>query len=364
MQSYRLKSGVTFWRTTSGQLRIGTRFRNYQLPNLIAGQDLEPLLVELGFGIEPRIDFVKYGPALSMLANLSLIDSKNTLNPLLQKTQLSKSKTLNPLVDTARENLQARFEIEMAGISKRSQVQDGGTETLLRRQEIKISIMGEGNFGFSRVAVAIYSNLLASGFSQCEFRNSSTNLKSEVRVGIEDLIGGYFRLGDVGLPKLEVLRRASAEISLFPQKSGGTKQNDRELIISIGPPHPHIQLESSTRMIPILVIDFVSGDELRIGPMIFPGKNLCYSCILLGEKESGSLTKIENAYFRSDFSELSAALAITGAGYISLAVAEFADTGGSPLAGKTINISTENYLAPEIKSWQRHPNCTCNWALT
>ena len=363
MQSYRLKSGVTFWRTISGQLRIGTRFRNYQLPNQISGQDLEPLLVELGFGIEPRIDFVKYGPALSMLANLSLIDSKDTQNPLLQNVQKSKSKNLNPLVDTARENLQARFEIEMAGISKRSNIQDGGTETLLRRQEMKITIVGEGNFEFSRVAIAIYTNLLASGFSQCEFKNSSASSRSEYRVGIEDLIGGYFRLGDVGLSKYEVLRRACGEISLFPQKSEGAKRRERELIISIGPPHPHIQLESSNQMIPMLVIDFVSGDELRIGPFILPGKNLCYSCILLGEKDSGSLTKIESAYFRSDFSELSAALAITGAGYISLAVAEFADTGASPLAGKTINISTENYLAPGIQSWQRHPNCTCNWAL-
>lgn len=364
MQNYRLKSGVKFWRTISGQLRIGTRFRNYQLPNQIAGQELEPLLVELGFGVEPAIDYMKYGPALSMLGNLSLIDSKNTVNPFLQNPQQSKSKTLSPLVDIARENLQARFEIEMAGISKRSQAQDGGTGTLLRRQEMKIIIVGEGNFEFSRVAVAIYTNLLASGFSQCEFRNSSAASNSEDRVGIEDLIGGYFRLGDVGLSKFEVLRRAYGEISLFPQKLGATNQIERELIISIGPPHPHIQLESSTKMIPMLVIDFVSGDELRIGPFIFPGKHLCYSCILLGEKDSGSLTKIESAYFRSDFSELSAALAITGAGYISLAVAEFADTGTSPLAGKTINISTENYLAPEIKSWQRHPNCTCNWALS
>ncbi|MFM8205132.1 MAG: hypothetical protein ACKN8W_02125 [Actinomycetales bacterium] len=350
--TYRLKSGITSWRTSCGQLRVGSRFRNFLLPDQIAGTEIESLLVDLRFGIEPTIDTAKYGPALSILADLALIDKGITPIPHLQQ---GKSKSANDLIDTARENFQHRFEIESSGSARREHVLDGGTEKLLARQELKISIIGEGRYLFSRIAVALFTNLLASGFSQSEFK-SSTAISSDAKVEIGDLIGGFFSLGDIGLSKTELLRKSSAEISLFPLKA----MPERELIISIGPPHPHTQQDSFDRKIPIFVIDFLSG-ELRIGPFIVPGKTPCFSCILLGEKESGSLTKIESAYFPNDFTELCASLAITGAGFASLAIAEFSDTGSSSLAGRTINFSTENFLSPQSRNWQRHPGCSCNW---
>ncbi|MEY3346827.1 MAG: hypothetical protein RIR40_552, partial [Actinomycetota bacterium] len=276
--------------------------------------------------------------------------------PYLQSKQPSKSKAVIGLVDTARENFAHRFEIESSGCSRRDDVLDGGTKTLLARQEIKISIIGEGRFQYSRIAIALFTNLLASGFSQTEFK-SSTSVANDSKVEIVDLIGGYFSLGDIGLSKLELLHKSRAEISLFPLK----EVTARELIISIGPPHPHTQQDSLNRNLPILVIDFLSGDELRIGPFIFPGKTPCYSCSLLGEKESGSLRKVESVYFPRDFNELCASLAIAGAGLASLAVAEFSDTGTSSLAGRSINFSTENFLSPLSQSWQRHPGCSCNW---
>jgi len=354
--TYRLKSGITSWRTTCGQLRVGSRFRNFLLPDQIAGIDIESLLVELRFGIEPTIESAKYAPALSMLTELSVIDNRVSSNPYLQSKQPGKSKAVIGLVDTARENFAHRFEIESSGCSRRDDVLDGGTKTLLARQEIKISIIGEGRFQYSRIAIALFTNLLASGFSQTEFK-SSTSVANDSKVEIVDLIGGYFSLGDIGLSKLELLHKSRAEISLFPLK----EVTARELIISIGPPHPHTQQDSLNRNLPILVIDFLSGDELRIGPFVLPGKTPCYSCALLGEKESGSLRNVESVYFPRDFNELCASLAIAGAGLASLAVAEFSDTGTSSLAGRSINFSTENFLSPLSRSWQRHPGCSCNW---
>ena len=358
--TYRLKSGISYWRTACGQLRVGSRFRNFLLPDQIAGIDIESLLLELRFGIEPTVDSAKYGPAISTLTELSILDNKIPLNSHLQSsrqnTNQGKAKASNALIDTAMENLQQRFEIESVGCGIREGALDGGVEMLLARQKLKISIVGEGKFQFSRIAIALFTNLLASGFSQTEFKSSNL-ISLDAKVEIVDLIGGLFSLGDIGLSKLEMLQKTRAEISLFPLKEDAL----RELIISIGPPHPHTQKESLNRKIPILVIDFVSGDELRIGPFFLPGKTPCYSCLLLSEKDSGALTKVENAYFPSDFAELCASLAIAGAGLAALAIAEFSDTGTSSLAGRSINFSTENFLAPQSRSWQRHPNCSCNW---
>ena len=358
--TYRLKSGISYWRTACGQLRVGSRFRNFLLPDQIAGIDIESLLVELRFGIEPTVDSAKYGPAISTLIELSVLDNKVPLNLYLQSnrqnTNQGKSKASNVLIDTAMENLQQRFEIESVGCGIREGALDGGAEMLLARQRLKISIVGEGKFQFSRIAIALFTNLLASGFSQTEFK-SSNSISLDAKVEIVDLIGGLFSLGDIGLSKLEMLQKTRAEISLFPLKEDAVS----ELIVSIGPPHPHTQKESLNRKIPILVIDFVSGDELRIGPFFLPGKTPCYSCLLLSEKDSGALTKVESAYFPSDFTELCASLAIAGAGLASLAIAEFSDTGTSSLAGRSINFSTENFLAPQSRSWQHHPNCSCNW---
>ena len=358
--TYRLKSGISSWRTACGQLRVGSRFRNFLLPDQIAGVDIESLLVELRFGIDPTVDTAKYGPAISILTELSVLDNKvlsrTDAHVNQQFNRKIKSKVSNILIDTAQENFQQRFEIESAGCARRTDALDGGAEMLFARQRLKISIVGEGEFQFSRIAIALFTNLLASGFSQTEFK-SSNSISLDAKVEIVDLIGGLLSLGDIGLSKLELLQKTRAEISLFPLKEDAV----RELIVSIGSPHPHTQKESFDRNIPILVIDFVSGDELRIGPFILPRKTPCYSCLLLSEKESGALTKVESAYFPSDFTELCASLAISGAGLASLAIAEFSDTGTSSLAGRSINFSTENFLAPQSRSWQRHPGCSCNW---
>ena len=74
--TYRLKSGISSWRTACGQLRVGSRFRNFLLPDQIAGVDIESLLVELRFGIDRTVDTAKYGPAISILTELSVLDNK------------------------------------------------------------------------------------------------------------------------------------------------------------------------------------------------------------------------------------------------------------------------------------------------
>ena len=193
--TYRLKSGISSWRTACGQLRVGSRFRNFLLPDQIAGVDIESLLVELRFGIEPTVDSAKYGPVISTLTELSVLDVKVPLNSYLksnrqnslQNINQGKSKAPNVLIDTAMENLQQRFEIESAGCARRTDALDGGAEMLLARQNLKISIVGEGKFQFSRIAIALFTNLLASGFSQTEFK-CSNSINLDAKVEIVDLI--------------------------------------------------------------------------------------------------------------------------------------------------------------------------------
>ena len=351
----RLKSGVKFWRSDlNRQLFIGTRFKNYLLPDFFGDFAIEPALALLKTGkLEPE----RHAVLIAALKGLNLIDSQSTeLNYQYRDNRSDDIGSLS-MRSVAEESFLARFEIEARGVSGAEGVTDGGVARVLARRDFFIEIHGTG-----RILFPLLSNLIASGFDNCV-------IATRFEIKLLDLCGGFLRRSDSGFDATRKLIALKEEVSLYPEFLGYGGKPD--LIISIGSPAPEVMQSWLTLKIPQLFIDYENSGELRIGPYVIPGNGACYNCLSIGEIERGLpsfnslLGNIESEKkshsLASEF-ELTASLASLGASLVALETIKIADSENSNLHQRTMLISSLNYLEPQITSWERSPRCGCNWS--
>ncbi len=242
----------------------------------------------------------------------------------------------------------------------------------------------------NRVGFALSGILLASGVGAVV---SDDNQK----INIEDIVGGYLRLSDVGRTRNEVLIDQSRENSQSKNTNNLSSVNqlnhlkNSSLIISTSPPDPELLAEWMRGSTPFFLIDGLDRDNLTFGPFVNPGKDACPRCIDLHCLDRDpNWNSVNLAHFLDRRRELSTPLAMLGASIGAIfALAQLDQLArldrvdlmdrvdrmesmdqNKPenqtpsqfqLRGKTITYSASELMHPIIRRWSRHPLCGCSW---
>jgi len=242
----------------------------------------------------------------------------------------------------------------------------------------------------NRIGFALSGILLASGVGTVI---SDDNRK----ITIEDIVGGYLRLSDVGRTGNEVLIDQSREnaqsknvnnLSHVNHGSNPNQVKNSSLIIATSPPDPELLAEWMRGNTPFFLIDGLDRDNLTFGPFVNPGKDACPRCIDLHCLDRDpNWNSVSLAHFLDRRRELSSPLAMLGASIGAIFAlaqldqlvhpdrvdqmsrmdsmdqnkAENQRSSQFQLRGKTITYSASELTHPIIRRWSRHPLCGCSW---
>ena len=242
----------------------------------------------------------------------------------------------------------------------------------------------------NRIGFALSGILLASGVGTVI---SDDNRK----ITIEDIVGGYLRLSDVGRARNEVLIDQSREnaqsknVNNLSNPNHGSNPNqvkNSSLIIATSPPDPELLAEWMRGNTPFFLIDGLDRDNLTFGPFVNPGKDACPRCIDLHCLDRDpNWNSVSLAHFLDRRRELSSPLAMLGASIGAIFAlaqldqlvhpdrvdqmsrmdsmdqnkAENQRSSQFQLRGKTITYSASELTHPIIRRWSRHPLCGCSW---
>ena len=242
----------------------------------------------------------------------------------------------------------------------------------------------------NRIGFALSGILLASGVGAVI---SDDNRK----ITIEDIVGGYLRLSDVGRTRNEVLIDQSREnaqsknVNNLSNVNHGSNPNhlkNSSLIIATSPPDPELLAEWMRGNTPFFLIDGLDRDNLTFGPFVNPGKDACPRCIDLHCLDRDpNWNSVSLAHFLDRRRELSSPLAMLGASIGAIFAlaqldqlvhpdrvdqmsrmdlmdqnkAENQRSSQFQLRGKTITYSASELTHPIIRRWSRHPLCGCSW---
>ena len=242
----------------------------------------------------------------------------------------------------------------------------------------------------NRIGFALSGILLASGVGTVI---SDDNRK----ITIEDIVGGYLRLSDVGRARNEVLIDQSREnaqsknVNNLSNPNHGSNPNqvkNSSLIIATSPPDPELLAEWMRGNTPFFLIDGLDRDNLTFGPFVNPGKDACPRCIDLHCLDRDpNWNSVSLAHFLDRRRELSSPLAMLGASIGAIFAlaqldqlvhpdrvdqmsrmdsmdqnkAENQRSSQFQLRGKTITYSASELTHPIIRRWGRHPLCGCSW---
>jgi hypothetical protein len=242
----------------------------------------------------------------------------------------------------------------------------------------------------NRIGFALSGILLASGVGTVI---SDDNRK----ITIEDIVGGYLRLSDVGRTRNEVLIDQSREnaqsknvnnLSHVNHGSNPNQVKNSSLIIATSPPDPELLAEWMRGNTPFFLIDGLDRDNLTFGPFVNPGKDACPRCIDLHCLDRDpNWNSVSLAHFLDRRRELSSPLAMLGASIGAIFAlaqldqlvhpdrvdqmsrmdsmdqnkAENQRSSQFQLRGKSITYSASELTHPIIRRWSRHPLCGCSW---
>lgn len=242
----------------------------------------------------------------------------------------------------------------------------------------------------NRIGFALSGILLASGVGAVI---SDDNRK----ITIEDIVGGYLRLSDVGRTRNEVLIDQSREnaqsknvnnLSNVDHGSNPNHLKNSSLIIATSPPDPELLAEWMRGNTPFFLIDGLDRDNLTFGPFVNPGKDACPRCIDLHCLDRDpNWNSVSLAHFLDRRRELSSPLAMLGASIGAIFAlaqldqlvhpdrvdqmsridlmdhnkAENQRSSQFQFRGKTITYSASELTHPIIRRWSRHPLCGCSW---
>lgn len=353
-----LKSGIAIRNREVSEVRIGSRWRFCTLPPQWHGVETEALLKL--FNGKSTLTELSATTGLAVAALESLIRELRVHDFVdLQRTPVAYLRRYNPELgrieevsdldqvagDVAVETALKRIEVECDAVTFTSGDIDGGRTSVLNRREFHIVIFGHG-----KIVNALVGVLSASGFSKLRVINRVGTRDASLKILESDIAGGYVTRSHFGQQRKTIVDEIRSNSLLFVEPK--TQIHNPDLIISIGTPSPDsIQrwMVENTRH---LLVEIPSCSEVRIGPLVIPGKTPCFRCVQLSEK-SQSLT--------SQSSELSAALALLVAGAIALDVISLSDQKKSAYSSTSHIHTIRDYTTPRIQHWSQHHACGCSW---
>lgn len=356
-----LKSGVYIHTSAHpNEIRIGTRWRFASLPGdwnncastraLISLLDGKKTIAELA-----SITGINESVVISLVDELrshDLVDLHRTpvaylrrYNPEIGRIE-EVSDLDNAVPDFAIASTLNRIEVECDAVTFAPGDIDGGRSALLKRRQFQIVIFGHGKIVNFLVGV-----LSASGFSHISVINRVGSKDPTLKLSENDIAGGFVTRQHYGATRKKVLEEIRESSALFADRK--SQIHNPDLIISIGTPQPDaIQrwMAENTRH---LLVDITTSSEVRIGPLVTPGKSACIRCIQLSEESEWQ--------FQSS-PEVSAALAMSVAAAIAHDVNALSNNQISVYHQTSQIVSTRNYSEPQIQRWSQHHACGCGWS--
>ena len=354
-----LKSAITILETPATQLRIGTRWRFYLLPQLWGGVRTKNI-IELFNGELSISDIAgRAGMELPMveslvreLQHLNLVDLYRTPISYLRRynSELGRieevSDTDENRHDYAIEAFLNRMELECDATTFHSGDLDGGRSAVLGRRNFSILIFGQG-----KIVNALLGLLSASGFSKVVVINRVGTKDPSIKITEGDVAGGYVGRSDIGEPRRKILHDIRNSSQLFNEPKAEVQKP--ELIISVGHPAPDSIQRWMADNTPHLLVDVATSADVRIGPLVYPGKSPCYRCVQLSENSALLSTKSP---------EVGSALSLSVASAIALDAIALADRARSIYLATSYIHSSHHYHQPEIQHWSQHHACGCAWS--
>ena len=357
----RLKFGLFAWRTSSGQVRIGSRFQFITLPSEISGIPLFPFISALdGRSVQTLsetllIDVRQIHDVVKILDQFGVIDSEFRTIPYLARynPQSGKNEEVADAEslpsDPALDGYLARFAIEAEAGTHLPGVRDGGRSALVDRRSLAISIHGN-----DRLAFALFGTLIASGFSNTRLIHPPSQRSRTHRVEAKDLVGGFLRPSDLEVSK----RVAGAELERTSLFNFDTElRHTAELRIYTRTPQAEEIQDLMSREITHLLVDVVSAGKVCVGPIVIPGKTPCFRCIRLHEQE---LLGIHNIETKIPI-EMATGLVSLITGIITSDLIRFSHDRTTRFNNKIWSYQIGGEEDLPARNIRIHPSCGCAW---
>jgi hypothetical protein len=363
-----LKHGVSFYLTPDrSQLIVGTRFRSVPFPADWEG--LNPArILELLDGkrdLSEICQISKIAPEqikklLKELQRHDLVDLFRTPISYVERYNPEVGE-IEPMIDT--ENFQTQFltedyaiqtflsrmEVECNAATSSSGDVDAGRTAVIDRRRFSILIFGKG-----KIVNNLLGMLSASGFSQIRVINRLRVRNPYLKITEHDLCGGFVSRNHIGQSRRQVLEQLKTTSSLYPDQSNSGKNPD--LVISIGKPAPDALQRWSSENTRHLLVDIASSGEVRVGPLVIPGKTPCYRCT-----ELSSIHSEDEAAVNKDL-DVGVTMSYAIAASIAADVSQIAAHRKSVFLATSITYSMRNFHKPEVHHWMQHPGCGCSWS--
>ena len=263
-----------------------------------------------------------------------------------------------PFLKNNHENLSARNSIARAQAELNLIIWRGRNDpqtALFKRSEKKILITDSSN-----LSLAIYSLLLASGFT-----NVKIEIESDKRVEANQINGQPFSTRDIGAPLKSALREKQREIALNldiyrPETSDFLQEGAvPDLVLS----SQNLKLDRTQRLMAegiahLQISNFVAG-KIEVGPLVIPGKTPCLNCIELWKSSENDLNKI-SLMAKLDYA-LPTPVATTSfiSGLVVGLMDNFFAENQSFLIGSSLLLDLNRPLNYLERFWQPHPRCGC-----
>ena len=356
-----LKSGVFIHNTSyPNEVRIGTRWRYTTLPvdwnnhlntrAIISLFDGNKTLAELG-----AITGATESVMLSLVEELRSHDFVD-----LHRTPVAYLRRYNPesgrieeisdldmaTPDFAIESTLHRIEVECDAVTFSSGDIDGGRSAILKRRQFQIVIFGKGKIVNFLVGV-----LSASGYSHISVINRVGSKDPSLKLSESDIAGGFITRHHYGAPRKKIIEEIRESSALFTDRK--SQIHNPDLIISVGTPQPDAVQRWMAENTRHLLVDITTSSEVRIGPLVTPGKSPCLRCVQLSEK-------CEWQFQPSP--EISVALAMSVSAAIAHDVNALSNNQSSIYHQTSHIVSTRNYFKPQIQRWSQHHACGCGWS--
>ncbi len=257
--------------------------------------------------------------------------------------------------------------------------------SFLKRNEQSIIIVSDQATSISPIATTLASLLFGAGVTRIRFFAPDSamrnRLHSEEKIADRDLGISIFDGADIGANKVEKLSELAHRSAILPLEESRSMVTDdfdgspSTLIISVGFPRPdhHQRWLSEDR--PFLLVPGYLQGEVRIGPVVIPGKTPCLRCYELNEMENDfwreQSRQLQLLQLAIDPPKIASHLIASLAAHFALRWLDADDEGKleHPLLGAQQILSLEHRSTHSegdpgllrTSRWQSHPECGCLW---
>jgi len=320
-------------------------------------------LLQIGEGVNP-LNQVSLHQRDELLRFLEALSARGFLNR--NPAQLKAPKRYFAEIDSndlAAKDFQLRTNPELLQSEWIDGASDGGVSTVAARSLYPILLSGR-----SRVITLLYSFLLASGVTRVRF----TDRYHRSMIESCDLGFGAITHDQLGQNFYEQSESARRALSLFPIDPAARHDLDTSTPIAVihyGDCDPVDLVEWSNKRTPHFVIHQPIGDEIAIGPIVFPGESPCIRCLSLYEIDNFGYTRLERIDINGPH-ELPAVTAHYVAAVAASQILHFIDQRNSKAPsdnrrnagiGEVTYLNFQRLTEPQVVAIARHPLCGCEY---